>query len=1488
MYKLNPKGIKKSLKIFIISVTAILLLLCTPFILLQFNTIQNFAVSILTKELSASLHTKIEIGHVNYRFFNAIQLKDFLIEDQQKDTLIYSEKINASFDFWQFFHKKFIFNNIELDNACISLETDKNGKSNADFLFQKKPEKSDSSFIDLRLKNLRISGSRFYYTKLSDTIKTSSFNANKLRFKDINAEIAIYLLNNDSINAAIKYLNARESSGMAIKNIQTKFSGSHKGIQFPQLTIQLPESEISLNHLAFKTNSFADFKNFAQKVSFKIPVNNTVIALQDLKAVVPQFAGMQQKVNISGLITGKLSSLRFQKIKLNTGKSFVLDGDLDVNGLPDIEESFVYGQVKTLQITNAELQDIISQMYGKPFVLPKEFNSLGLLSYTGNITGFINDIVAYGNLKTNIGSISSDISLKFENKLQDLTYNGTLKTSGFSLGKYFNDSTFGTIAIDLNTKGIKKHNQAIRGTVQAKLSEFEFNSYNYKNANLDGSYDGTGFNGKINIKDENIEADFTGILDFKNPKIPVFDFDLTLNNANLYALNLLKTYPEARVSFHGKTNITGNSFDNLNGFMYLENINFTNGDKAINGKKIDFTSRTDENYTHFSIKSDYINGSFYGDFKYSSIGNTFRKILANYLPSLSQNGNSKTYLPNKVKVDLTIDHTDEISELLDLPYQLDGQSTISGRIDESMNFVEFIARISAIKTEKQIYENLSLRLENNQEKLQLTGRTQMQDKKSDILNVFLSADAAQDAVNAKLIWQNNQEITNAGEVSTRTTLKKEGKNILGHVNFFPTQVIISDSIWNFRASEIFFNSDSLITINNFLFENERQFIRINGVASKTDKDSLTVTMNDLNLDYVMQLIRLKGINFGGLVTGNLKLFSLLKKPIYLADLKVKDFSLNHNIIADATISSKWDQVNNKLNINGEFINKANELVALAGGVFVPKNDSLDIIVDAKKFPTGFLNRYFEGVASNFGGNAAGELHIFGPTKSILFEGDLMVTDGKATIDMLNTTYRFNDRVKLSPHKIMLNNIRLSDEENNSALLNGNIDHNGTFGDMVYDVRINAKNILAMNTSSVNDDFFYGKAYVGGTVRIFGNENEANINVNGVSRPKTKCIMSMGTSSSVFESDFIKFAEKRLSTYTDEFETNRKQFVNENAFNVKVDMQIEVTPEAEMDIIVDPRAGDKITGRGRGNIRIKFDTFSDVELYGTVEMEQGYYLFTLQTMIRKEFKIKSGSTIAWTGDPFGAQVNINGYYPLTASLADLMEPEELQQITSRSTVPVQCLLYLTEDLMSPAIKFGIDLPSSDESIKNRVNNIINTDEMMNRQILYLLLFHKFFTPEYLNTTAVAGGSELYSFAAATASAQINNLLQTILNSNVISLGFDWQQTNLETNEVKAQILIQPNNRLVINGNIGYRNDIVNQNKLIGDFDLEYKLIESGKLRFTAYNHTIDRAQLREAKTTQGVGLIYREDFNNLKEMFDYYWSIFKGIFEKKPKQTAENK
>jgi len=104
----------------------------------------------------------------------------------------------------------------------------------------------------------------------------------------------------------------------------------------------------------------------------------------------------------------------------------------------------------------------------------------------------------------------------------------------------------------------------------------------------------------------------------------------------------------------------------------------------------------------------------------------------------------------------------------------------------------------------------------------------------------------------------------------------------------------------------------------------------------------------------------------------------------------------------------------------------------------------------------------------------------------------------------------------------------------------------------------------------------------------------------------------------------------------------------------------------------------------------------------------------------------------------------------------------------------------------------------------------------------------------------------------------------------------------SSDYQAQILYQPNNRWIVNGNIGYRNDILttNTNRFISDVDFQYLLNESGKLRFKAYNHTVDRYQLRTATQTQGVGFIYKEDFVSVKDLFSYYWHLLTGTKNKK--------
>ncbi len=1452
------------------------------------SKVQNFIAQSVVAELSDKLHSKVTLGSVDYKFFNTITLNELYVEDQQRDTLLYIKHANARFNFWKIFKSKILITSVELDEFYGNLKIDKAGRSNLDFVIKafKKPKTKDSTNVEYRIDHFKLNNSAFSYTnlKMYKAQPNNTFNANQLKFNKINAEIALDVLNKDTLSARVVNLSAVERSGLTLINFKTQLLGSSKGVSLPKIELQLPNSEVFLENVHMKFDSLADLKQLAEKVRWNIPINRSHIALADLKAFIPDFNKVKGVIALQGLISGRISSLRFKKINLKYGKSFVLNADLDINGLPNLNEAFIYGQINDLHFVKGDVQDFIADVSKKPFVLPKEIDQLGMIRYKGNISGFLSNLVAYGNLNTDVGSVSTDILLKFENKLQDLTYNGTIKSNNLQLGKLLSNKQLGKVAFSFNTKGKRIGASGLQGEIKANVAEFQFNEYSYRDIQLNGQYDGKGFDGSVDIEDENIQAHFNGVID-NSHKLPIYNFELQVPVVDLNALHLTDKYPGATLTFNGRTNMVGNSLDNINGYVLFDGIRFVNQNKVLNVNEIKFESRIINNSTNFVVSSDFVNGSINGDFRYSTIGKTIGNIVQHYLPALAAVKKEAVHnYDNHINVDLRIEKTTDLSEVLALPYSLDGVSTLKGSIDEGSNKIDFIANMPLLKSAKQKIDNLTLHINNPNQVLQLISNAQLEGKNG-LTNISLVSLAAKDSVSSHLSWQDPNKLTSVGEIKTIVKFRKENSKMAATLLLLPTNIIVSDSVWSIHPASIDFNTDSTISIHNFRFESKTQYIHVDGLASKNQKDAVTVDLNKVDLGFVLHnILKLKGITIGGIVTGKATLLSLLKQPVFEANLFVKDAQLNHSVIGDAQLFATWDRPNQQIYITGDFVNDKNVPVVNAKGVFVPKTDSLDFIIDAHKLSVQFLTPYFESVVQNVKGLATGKIRMFGPSKILGFEGNAYIEAGQGSVKMLKTTYFFNDTIRLKRKTIELRNITIHDQEHNPASLNALMKHNGLFQHMNYDVRVKGNNMLALNTHAEDNDYFFGKAYANGSVHIYGDEKVANIDVNAVSQPQTKCYIQMGGASKVSDNNFINFVNKKVVVHKED--TITKPLSN---FNVKVNLQIDVNTNAEMELIVDPKAGDIITGRGNGNLRVAFDSFSDIKLYGTYIIDNGYYLFTLQNLIRKEFKIDRGSTLSWTGNPFSAQVNIRALYPLTASLRDLMSEDQLKSM--RSSVPVNCVLKLTEDLMKPTVKFDVDLPSSDEGVKQQVRNIINTDEMMNRQIVYLLMFNKFYQPEYLRaTTSNILNNEGLSFAVSTLSAQVNSLVNRVTKTNNISVGFDYRQTDMESSDIQAKIFVQPNNRWVVNGNIGYRNDLQNTNpnanKFIGDVDIEYLLTESGKFRLKGYNHTVDRYHLGTAKTTQGFGFLYKEDFKNFDDLFKYYWHLVSGSGKKKTNEKTK--
>ncbi len=280
------------------------------------------------------------------------------------------------------------------------------------------------------------------------------------------------------------------------------------------------------------------------------------------------------------------------------------------------------------------------------------------------------------------------------------------------------------------------------------------------------------------------------------------------------------------------------------------------------------------------------------------------------------------------------------------------------------------------------------------------------------------------------------------------------------------------------------------------------------------------------------------------------------------------------------------------------------------------------------------------------------------------------------------------------------------------------------------------------------------------------------------------------------------------------------------------------------------------------------------MYGTYTLERGNYNFTLQDIIIKEFTIKPGSSIAFQGDPYSAQLNIHAAYALNANLSDLDESFLQDKDLNRTNVPVHAVLNVTGDMRQPEIAFDLEFPTLTTDIYRKVRSIISTDDMMNRQIIYLLALNRFYTPEYMASTTK--GNELVSVASSTISSQLSNLLGQISDNWNIAPTFRSDRGDFSDVEVDVALSSRLlNNRLLFNGNFGYRDNSMNTSQFVGDFDLEYLLDRGGMWRLKAYNRYNDQNYyLRTAPTTQGVGVVLKRDFNS-------FFSFLRAFRKKKP-------
>ena len=1455
----------------------------------------------VAEELSDLLNTRVTIGRINIGLLNRIIIDDVLLDDQDEQEMLKVTRLSAKFDIMPFFKGKISISSVQLFGFNINLQkktpdSPPNFKFVLDAFASNDTVKKNNS-LDLRINSILIRRGRMAYHVLSEEETPGKFNAKHIHLQNIIANISLKALSKDSINLGIKRLSLDEKvSGFSLKKMSLKLVANSRQTSIDNFAIELPETSLKLDTIHLIYDSLKAFDRFTEQVRFSFRTLPSQITLKDISPFLPALSHFKEPISLDMEVKGTVNQLTCSHLEITAdNRQFRLKGDVALQDLSHPQDAYVFGTLSELTATTRGVGFLVRNLSHDYNGVPPVLERLGNVSFRGEVSGYFTDIVTYGQLHTDLGGVNMDLKLSSDKSKGLFAYSGAVKTTDYKLGKLLANEQLGEITFNLDVHGRHVTDRLPVVELKGLIASVDYSRYRYENITLDGEYKQGGFNGKVALDDPNGSIYLNGDVNVSS-RIPTFNFQAIINKLRPHDLNLTSKYPDTEFSLKLRANFTGGSVDEMIGEINVDSLEFMSPEKQYFMNNMNIRASKQNNENQLRLTSEFLTASVEGKFQYHTLPASILNIMRKYVPSLILPPKKPIETHNNFQFDIHIYNTDILSTIFDIPLTVYTHSTLKGYFNDPLQRLRVEGYFPRLQYKNNFIESGMILCENPSDHIRARVRlTNL--KKKGAVNLSLDAQAKDDNISTTLNWGNSAAVTYSGQLAAVAKfLRTEGEKPLlkAMVEVKPTDIILNDTLWQIHPSQVVVDSGK-VDVNNFYFSHQDRYVRINGRLSDNPQDSVKVDLKDINMGYVFDIASISDdVNFEGDATGTAYASGVFKKPVMNTRLFIKNFSLNQGRLGDLNIYGEWDNENRGIRLDASIKDISTTPSRVTGIIHPLKPESgLDLNIEANELNLKFLEHYMKSIANDIKGRATGKVHFYGKFKGLNLDGAVM-TDASMNFDILNTHFAIKDTILLAPSGLTFNNIHISDMEGHSGRMNGYL-HFQHFKNLNYRFEIQANNMLVMNTKESTDMPFYGTVYGTGNALLTGNAIQGlDVNVAMTTNRNSIFTYINGSVASATSNQFIKFVDKtprrtiqdsiQIISYYEQLQQKRQEAEEEQKTDIRLNILVDATPDATMKIIMDPVAGDYISGKGTGNIRTEFYNKGDVKMFGSYQINQGVYKFSLQEVIRKDFVIKNGSTITFNGAPLDANLDIQASYTVnSASLNDLI-PEESSSIIQQPNVKVNCIMNLSGILVRPTIKLGIELPNERDEVQTLVRNYISTEEQMNMQILYLLGIGKFYEDARNNNQ---NSNVMSSVLSSTLSGQLNNALSQVFETNNWNIGTnlstgDKGWTDMEVEGILSGQLL--NNRLLINGNFGYRDNPMANTNFVGDFEAEWLINRSGDIRLKAYNETNDRYYTKTNLTTQGVGIMYKKDFNKWSDLF--FWNKWK--LRNKRKQEEKSK
>jgi len=1343
---------------------------------------------------------------------------------------------------------------------------------------------------------LQLNNSAFRLNSTTRPAYPEEFDPAHIDISGISLDVSNIRIVKDTIRGHIAKMTARDRCGIQIKQFTADVTVSPNASICENLLLQTNNSKLQ-NYYAMHYTRFPDFTDYIHKVRMVGQLHNSYVDARDVAYFAPVLRKHPTMVSVSGNVNGTVDKLTGKNLLITDNSTFI-KGDLSFTGLPDIYTTFIRFEKGEIYTTNNAIFRYAPELKNDPAVA---FDKLQYVHYKGNFAGFIDNFVANGVLSSNLGTITSDIRLNIPDlNSKRAVYSGAVNTSGFDIGTLLRTSVLGKIAFNASISGTAFDPENAAMKINGTVPYFEVNNYRYQNITAEGTLAKKKFDGNLLVDDANLALAFYGSIDFSDTEMTI-NARANLLKSNLHALNLTRDSILATADFD--LNFIGDDIDNFLGSAKLYNINLIRNAHRLDVDSVYLYSSMEDGEKLLTLESNDITARIKGHYQLSTLHHSVQFYVAGYLPNYISPP-AKSAPPQDLSFSVRTRNIDSLFAVL-LP-SVDGFSntTINGSLNTTTQQLSLKADIPFGSLYGLHLHKVNIEGTGSFRELAIKADVEKFVLGNDVLSASMSVNTriGNDSMNFQVATKSPDAF---GTVSINGRAFASGDSL--YLNLLPSEFFLNQTKWEVPAGNSFVFGKDLLIIRDLWLRSGTQEISA-FTSYETTQQALHVNIKNLDVSMLGNLAGIAAYQPTGRINGNINFKDLFSGMQMSGNIRATEVQFGQDTLGIVYLVGNYDAKKKIITLDPQSgIYHQNASVRASGSMSFDStnNQQLSGLVQFTDAKLAWIAPFVTEFLSKMSGTLNGDIRIAGSALKPDIDGDVNLTNAATRIEILGTYYRIpSAKLHIDNNSIDFGRITIYDVGDRTATLTGGIAHD-RFRNMRFNrVTLRSPEFEVLNLKEYENNTFYGNLTANvESMTITGTFDDIRMTITASPAQRSHIFIPVKSTSDIGTYTYVSFK----SPDTAQVVTRKSR----NKFSLTLIGKM--NPLAEMTLVLDPSTGDMINARGNGVITLNVPSDDDIKMYGNYEIEEGDYTFTLrQLAFRRNFIINSGSKIGFNGPLSATKLDINAIYTRRGRLIDLLQENEKQLMPdnelrdAKTSQDVRVLLYMTGSLNQPDLKFKIDLPerrSEGSYAYTKLQRINQNDRELFDQVVSLLLIGSFIPPEGIGGTSAASGAinNISEMISTTASTQLTNIVNKLLGDPDLSIELKYKNYNLSdpstfggVNRNEVSFAVRKNllnDRLVVELGSAYdwgrptsANSSTSNLNLAGDFRAQYLLTPDGRFRFNAfrtsnYDVLVDRNIWRG-----GVGLSYRQSFNNLQDLFSKNRSL--SVTEETPTQSTD--